>query len=540
MKRYGLDVLWDDRDNLKFLIIAGRTFTLEVGMKDHRVETVELQYAYSGPDVKKHAVQAGAILLQNLKLAPDQHPWTKQLDDFASNLESLAILDKLSVVDDNGAAVLITYDAIAALVESLQKVHDWDVARLREDPAYSQKPDEQLHTIAMCERNGRPFAHERGIVGMGLEYWRSQRYHTPSPAKAEKWYKEAKHWSILVGCARRDPLVYPAAVRVSNKWIGEEIETTTEGLPPMLDWQEPPAVVLPDKPVDDLLLPGPKYPEVMFMAVFDPPVTLPLSEWEQIHHYTGAPVAHPAYMQTYDYLAFPPADGNYNPAEPRVVASKRTIRTQMRDATFENVEHENRLFVHKPVYGQALTELPFSHPSQLVNMLPTLRQYAFLYNLLDKAFGSQAEKYATPNLAPPTADPNSITVTTRSSEFDIFMGDATADQGDHPANSNERSAVKVDVTLNVHPQPSPKLQVMFPFRGRPAQVTVDVGRNGVVTIESTNVVDEEGRVLDEHGAPLEGARAEPAYARERLARLLMFFEDIDKWCEWIRNHVGPA
>lgn len=508
------------------------------------METVELQYAYSGPEVKKHAVQAGAILLQNLKLAPDQHPWTKQLDEFANNLESLAILDKLSVVDDNGAAVLITYDAIAGLVESLQKVHDWDVAKLREDPTYSQKPDEQVHTIAMCERNGRSFAHDRGVVGMGLEYWRSQRYHTPSPAKAEKWYKDAKHWNILVGCARRDPMVYPAAVRVSNKWIGDSIVTTTEGLPPMLDWQEPPAVVLPDKPGDDLLLPGPKYPEVMFMAVFNPPVTLPFSEWEQIHHYTGAPVAHPTYMQTYDYLAFPPADGNYNPAEPRVIESKRTVRTQTRDATFENVEHENRLFVHKPVYGQILTELPFSHPSQLVNMLPTLRQYAFLYNLLDKAFGSQAEKPAAPSFGPtPTRNTNkTTTVTTRSSEFDVFMSDA-ATMDDPVANGNKQrlaaAAVKVDVTLNVHPQPSPKLQIMFPFRDRPAQVMVDVGRNGVVTIESTNVVDDEGRVLDELGNPLEGARPDPAFGRERLARLLMFFEDIDKWCEWIRNYVGP-
>lgn len=537
VKRYGLDTIWDDRDDLKVLIIAGTTFTLEIGTKEHRVQTVELQYAFSGSEVTKHTTKAEAILLENLKLAPGQHPWTKQLDDFANNLEPLAVLDKLSVIDDKGGPVLVTYDAIAGLFESLQKVHEWDVKKLREDPKYSEKPDTHVQTIAMCERNGRPLVHEKGIVGMGLEYWRDQRYYLPSPAKAEGWYKKGKRWGILVSCARRDPMVYPVAVRVSNKWIGDDIEVAAaDGLPSMLDWQQPPDVVLPEKPGDELLLAGPKLPEVMFTAVLNPPVILPFTEWDQIHQYTGAHVSHSAFMHTFDYLVFP-ADGNYNPAEPRMVEAKKTIRAMKRDATFENIEHENRLFVHKPVYGQTLTDLPFSHPLQLINMLPTLRQYAFLWNLLDKAFGSHAQKSTEPASELAATNGNKSSVTAKSDDFDAFMSDAT--WTDHSSNDNSSGAVKVDVTLNAHPQPNPKLQIMFPFRGRPAQITVDIGRNGVVQIESTNLVDDEGQVLDENGNPLEGSTPNPSFSKERLSRLLMFFEDIDMWCEWIRINLGP-
>lgn len=502
------------------------------------MQTVELQYAFSGEEVTKHTSKAEAILLENLKLAPGQHPWTKQLDDFADNLEPLAVLDKLSVIDDKGGPVLVTYDAIAGLVESLQKVHDWDFEKLRQDPTYAGKPEEYIHTIAMCERNGRPTIHEKGVVGMGLDYWRDQRYHNPSPPKAEDWYKNSKDWSIVVSCARRDPMVYPAAVRVSNKWIGDDVEHAIDGLLPMLNWQEPPAVVLPEKPGDDLLLAGPKYPEVMFTAVLKPPVTLPMAEWQQIHHYAGAPVPPPASMHTFDYLIFP-AEGAYDATETRMVEAKKTIRTRKKDATFENVEHENRLFVHKPVYGQVLAELPFSHPSQLVNMLPTLRQYAFLGNLLEKAFGSQAQQSAAPSAVLTATKDNKSKGNAKYDGFDAFMSDAMAEGGRPSPNGSGSGAVKVDVTLNAHPQPNPKLHVMFPFRGRPAQVTVDIARNGVVQIESTNIVNDEGQVLNEDGDPLEGSAPNPKFKKERLGRMLMFWEDIDKWCEWIRINVGP-
>ncbi|KUI72800.1 hypothetical protein VM1G_08436 [Cytospora mali] len=549
-KRVGLVFLWEENPGVRMFVIAGDTVALEIGMKDHVVQTVSLQFPVSGPSVTKYASKAEAIILDDLKLAPNQHPWTKTLDKFAANLERLAALDKLSVLDkDSSKPHIVTHDAVAGLHESLDKLHDWDIKKLREDPELSQKGDDHIRTLAMCERNGQSVMHERGHVGMCLNYWREQRFYIPRSEEARDNYRRGKMWGILIGCAERNALVYSAPVRISNQWIADEIELpAADGLQvPMLNWQEPPECFLPGsegvQPENDpLALSGPKLADVMFMATLDPPVTLPSSVCEEMHHLTGAPPPHlnPAFMHTFDYLIFPP-EGEYSAAEPRMITTERKVKAFTKDKKPAPKTHENRLFIHKPVYGQTLTELPFSHPSQLVNMLPTLRQYAFLWNLLDKAFGKDELEDETPK-----TEGKIMEVIAKSDEFQTWMNsadkktNADAQKADHPMTGtpSDQEPVKIDVTLNAHPQPNPKLQIMFPFRGRPAQITVDIERNGVVQVESTNIVDDEGRVLDESGRPVEGAVPNPLWKKERLGRRLMFFEDIGLWCEWIRNYMG--
>lgn len=546
-KRVGLDCLWEENPGARVFVIAGDTVALEIGMKDHVVQSVSLQFPVSGPSVTKYASKAEAIILDDLKLAPNQIPWTKTLDKFAANLERLAVLDKLSVLDkDDSKPHIVAHDAVAGLYESLDKLYDWDMKKIREDSELSQKGDDHIRILAMCERNGQPVMHERGHVGMCLDYWREQRFFIPRSEESREKYKLGKTWGILIGCAERNALVYSAPVRVSNQWIADEIELPAgDGLQgPLLNWQEPPECFLPGtegvQPENDpLALSGPKLADVMFMATLDPPVTLPSSVWEEMHHLTGAPPPHlnPAFMHTFDYLIFPP-EGDYSAAEPRMITTVRRVKAFTRDRKPAPKTHENRLFIHKPVYGQTLTELPFSHPSQLVNMLPTLRQYAFLWNLLDKAFG----KVESPEEeAPKTESKPATKVIAKSDEFQTWLSNADKKAGaDHPmtGTSPEEGPVKVDVTLNAHPQPNPKLHIMFPFRGRPAQITVDIERNGVVQVESTNIVDDEGRVLDEGGKPVEGSEPNPSFRKERLGRRLMFFEDIGLWCEWIRVHLG--
>lgn len=547
-KRVGLDCLWEENPGARVFVIAGATVAVEIGMKDHVVQTVSLQFPVSGPSVTKYASKAEAIILDDLKLAPNQHPWTKSLDRFAVNLEHLAALDKLSVLDkDDGKPLIVTHDAVAGLYESLERLHDWDIKKLREDSGLSQKADDHIRILAMCERNGQPVMHERAHVGMCLDYWREQRFYIPRSEESKESYKRGKTWGILIGCAERNALIYSAPVRVSNQWIADEIELpAADGLQgPVLNWQEPPDCFLPGnegvQPENDpLALSGSKLADVMFMATLNPPVTLPSSVWEEMHHLTGVSLPHlnPAFMHTFDYLIFPP-EGEYSAAEPRMITSKRRVKAFTKDKKQAPKMHENRLFIHKPVYGQTLTELPFSHPSQLVNMLPTLRQYAFLWNLLDKAFGKGEEQQETTKIENKTTK-----IIAKSDEFQAWMShvDKKAEEDTQKADhspTGDHEPVKVDVTLNAHPQPNPKLQIMFPFRGRPAQITVDIERNGVVQVESTNIVDDEGRVLDEGGKPVDGAVPNPSWTKERLGRRLMFFEDIGLWCEWIRINMGP-
>lgn len=547
-KRVGLDCMWEDVPPIKNFVIAGSTVALEICMKDHVAQTVKLDFPLSKDPVTKYASKAEAILLDDLKLAPGQHPWTKSLDKFAANLERLAVLDKLSVFSKEKPH-LVTHDAVAGLYESLEKLHEWDVKRLHDNAELRTQGDEHTRVVAMCERNGRPVMHERGHVGMCLDYWREHRLYIPRGEQAKEKLKSAKTWGILIGCAPRDPL-YPAPVRVSSEWLADDIELpTTDGLQePMLNWQQPPDCILPgdddSQPHDGLMaLTGPKLPDIMFMTEFDPPVTLPFSVWIEMRHVTGAPVGDPPpYMPTFDSLIFPPGP-DYNAAEPRVITATKLVKAFTKDKKPAPKTYENRLFIHKPVYGQALIDLPFSHPSQLVAMLPTLRQYAFLQILLDRAFGIGEEKPMAS--AKTKADVPAKVVTAKADEFDAWMSESSKDTQAQENKqvtadaSSDQGTVKIDITLNAHPQPNPKLQIMFPYRGRPAQITVDIERNGVVQVESCNIVDDEGRAVDETGSPVEGAAPNPAWRKERLGRRLMFFEDIGLWCEWIRVNVGP-
>lgn len=549
-KRVGLECLWEDDKAIRTFVVAGATISLDIGMKDHVAQKVELNFTVSKPSVTKHASKAEAILVDDLKLAPGQHPWTKSLDKFAANLERLAALDRLSVLDKDGKPHLVTHDAVAGVFESLEKLHEWDIKRLHEDAELRAKGDEHIRIVAMCERNGRPVMHERGRVGMCLDYWRERRLYIPRSEQAKEKYKSAKTWGILVGCAQRDPL-YPAPVRVSSEWLADGIELpATDGLQePILNWQQPPDCILPGDDASQahdglMALTGPKLPDVMFMAAFDPPVTLPFSVWIEMRHVTGAPVGDPPpYMPTFDSLIFPPGP-DYNAAEPRMITATKTVKAFNKDKKPAPKTHENRLFIHKPVYGQALTELPFSHPSQLVAMLPTLRQYAFLQCLLDRAFGNGNDKALAP--AKTRAYEPVQVVTAKADEFDTWMNEGKKDTKTQEDSGQatisappDQGPLKVDITLNAHPQPNPKLQIMFPYRGRPAQITVDIERNGVVQVESCNIVDNEGRAVDEAGNPVEGAAPNPAWSRDRLGRRLMFLEDIGLWCEWIRTNVGP-
>lgn len=541
--------MWEDVNGpVRTFVVAGATVALEIGMRDHVAQTVKLDFSVSKESVTKYASKAEAILLDDLKLAPGQHPWTKSLDKFAANLERLAALDKLSVLDKDGKPHLVTHDAVAGLYESLEKLHEWDVKRLHEDAGLSAKGDEYIRVVAMCERNGRPVMNERGHLGMCLDFWRERRLFIPRSEQAKEKRKSARTWGILIGCAQRDPL-YPAPVRVSSEWLADGIELPApDGLQePMLNWQQPPDCILPgddsSQPHDGLMaLAGPKLPDIMFMAAFDPPVTLPFSVWIEMRHVTGAPVGDPPpYMPTFDSLIFPPGP-DYNAAEPRVITATKLVKAFTKDMKQAPKTFENRLFIHKPVYGQALTELPFSHPSQLVAMLPILRQYAFLQILLDRAFSNGEDRpYASTKTK---ADKPAKVVIAKADEFNSWMSevnkDAKAQESEQiGADASDQGPVKIDITLNAHPQPNPKLQIMFPYRGRPAQITVDIERNGVVQVESCNIVDDEGRAVDETGSPVEGAAPNPAWSKERLGRRLMFFEDIGLWCEWIRVNVGP-
>ena len=122
-----------------------------------------------------------------------------------------------------------------------------------------------------------------------------------------------------------------------------------------------------------------------------------------------------------------------------------------------------------------MSELPFSHPRQLVELLPILRQYARISSLLDKSFGSHT------NEIPLDEDESSSQHTIRD-EYEAFLSEALSDDTAPP----HFDKLPVDVT--VYTQPHPTLRLTFPFRRRTADICFEIGMNGALTVAFENVL----------------------------------------------------
>jgi hypothetical protein len=538
----GLTCLWEDHRmyggrKARTLVIAGRALQLDIILDNNIVLDVSLSFPLSAPIVIRHVEKAGQILLRDLQLLPNQSPLTRTLDRFAANLERLADLDSLSIIPG-----LDCHEALAGLYVSLERLHKWDVTKLREDPTMSAKSEKFLVTTAMCTRHGYPVMHTRDRVGLCLEYWTERRQvEATTPLTTSYCATMAKVWSIIVGCAPLGGLIY-TPIRISENWISESIQKTDFAADDVLaasggvvlDWLQPDTTVLPTLPQSDLkdsvgivvqpdpTLP-PKLPDAMFTATFDPPVIVPQSVWVELHGLTGAePPTLYSYPPTFDSLFFPIVQGtDSDPSEPRNITRERSVYFVSRDGEQSYRQHTNTLFIYKPVYGQKLTELPFSHPQQLVSMLPKLRQYALISTLLQRSFGENPDlgKAATAG-----ASANRNTTTTTKNELDGFMVHSAA------ANSEPRQSLSMDVTLSVHPVP--RLQIVFPFRKETANIILEIRLNGAIHVVSQNIIPDE-----ENGVTEVGKGKGKQFTVEQLGLLLEHMEDLCQWCEWVRSRL---
>ncbi|CAK7198518.1 hypothetical protein SEUCBS139899_001180 [Sporothrix eucalyptigena] len=563
-KSMGLECLWEEAmggggDSTRTLVVAGSALALEIGVANNMVESVSVTFPESRSIVLRHAERADKILLRDLRLQPGESPLTKSLDRFAVNLETLAVLDKLSVEPG-----LNLYEAVAGIYETLDRLFQWDLQQLRNDPAYSGRPEGVLATTVQCARHGRPTMHERGHLGMGIDYWKQMRLVRPAKGEdVEENNDKDRTWRILIGCAPTNSgLMYPP-VRVSDKWLSDAIEKqdgllSLGGAPgqPDLDWLEPENTILSSTEADGTkldanepptTLAGAKLPDVRFNAVFDPPVALPLTLWHQINELVGL-VPDTEAPATFDSILFPvPPGTQHDPSEPRTVcrikdASPRPDNsTEKAGKTGKAKQHQNTLFIYKPVYGRVLSELPFSHPSQLVRMLPTLRQYAFLATVLQNAFGeTQPEKDGDAQPLPAVDKPpprsgraQTSVLSTADVEFERYAnGEKSTTKSTTKTLS---STLNIDVVLTAHPVP--RLQVVFPFRDATADIVFEVGPNGHVEVVSQNVLEEDSEDLL---AGPDSSNNEPKGKGRRLykqdlGRVLEVCEDLGVWCEWIRS-----
>jgi hypothetical protein len=322
------------------------------------------------------------------------------------------------------------------------------------------------------------------------------------------------------------PMVYPP-IRVSEQWISpkvrkenppaEEIFLAPEG-EPVLDWLEPENSLLPSSEPSNLdAMEGidqpsnQKFPDVIFVAKFDPPIVLPSNPAVHIYNSTNASLMHQP--STFDGLIFPPGpEDKINPCEGRKIKQDVTIPIFSKNGEKSTRVHKNTLLMEKIDYGLTLTELPFSHPRQLVEMLPTLRQYSFLSTILSKSF-------PPPQPLPAKADLR-LQKKNKNEEFDTFMSESSAS-----------TELKIDISLTT--QPIPRLCVVFPFKERTANITFDVKLNGVVEVVSQNLISE---VVDDDAVG--GEDGVNRLNVSDLGTMLEITEDLGIWIEFVKRRLG--
>jgi hypothetical protein len=348
-------------------------------------------------------MQSSSRVLRNDLTIPPMMPLQRRLDKFSKNLQRLASLDKLSAPSGNQA--FNCFEAISGVYTSLRKLfeHEKKVAMLLIDAKKSHR-EARAEREVMCHKSGRPAMNARDAVGLRVDYWMQNRFHFSSDATKPAVSDDAmdvdsppqtdpspdcpnaKVFSLLIECESSPNELYPPA-RISNSWISDAIEKpmdTEIDIPPVgspvagLDYLDPPPTYMANVPAHNdggsMELDSSetsKLPDVRFVARLHPPLALPYPIMDNILAAVGGtPDMMP--MTLYHHLIL----DMKNPAPIEAMGMEtplqNTVRTQRlnSDNKAEKIDHVNHLSVKNPVFARKLEEIPFSHPRQIIELLP--------------------------------------------------------------------------------------------------------------------------------------------------------------------------
>lgn len=522
----------------------------------------------SGKSVTAFSTSAAKMLQDDLTPPPGVASINLTLDRFAHNLERLARMDRLSTPEVN------CFEAISGVYTSLRRLFEHEkkaALALFDAAASSSSPtaataNEKAEREVLCKKSGRPRMNAGKCVGLALEYWMDRRHILPPPSKpaqkaapgtpastrmdidsdasesladADADTDTSRIYSLTIECESSPAGLYPS-MRISDAWISPQIEKPASDPSsifdggPGIDWLEPPPTYIPSTgpeahdPDDDAMNLGAdatagvgRLPNIRFIAKLSPPLVVPLSVAVNILPSIPSELIRPT---TFEGLALRP--GEVDPGamgqagETREIRSERSVLVVAgKDGRGEEVEverrHANALFVTKTEYARVLDEVPFSHPRQLVEILPTLRQYAFLSSLLTRAFLP--------------ASPSSP--------------------------STQAPALSIDLTLHYSSTPPPHLTLLLPHPSTPLPlppptasfllalpsaaskpplvVSVAVLQNAEIVVAEQNVVSSAA------GASAVGEEAAAAAQEvQRLGRALDLCADVGVWAEWVRGRVA--
>lgn len=529
-RRMGLDCMWEEGTK-RTLSIAGSGILVDVEFIGEDVGAVVLSFPASTEAVGKLAGRGAKVLMKDLK---GNGKGYVSLKAFVQNLERLARMDQL------GGGGVSCFDAVEGVYGSLEKIFDWELSNLKVERGVYDN-DEGLKEEVMCKGNGRPRKHANGRVGLTLQYWQDRRLvlvrkHEPDTMKIDSPNVDTEAYSALIECEASSSELYPP-IRVSDSWVAPQIER-----PPSLDanslyisatssidWQEPPATLLSSEAPPDALdidssqaLPR-KAPNLRFVAHFEPSIIVPLETAHEIYNSVGAPLTQDAIQPTtYESLLFGKMDRSYTKPSSSSPKQGRHIRTVTRTITSYpptgpplKHRHQYTLFAtHQQAYAHTIVHVPFSHPRQLLAILPTLRQWALLGSILRRSFAPQPT--ASKNHDPLVALGETMDSDSREDE------DREEAEADNPLDSltleeelamllnatptkSSLPSLPIDIGLSLLPSP-PRLTIILGSTqdGRPTTVRgmhIAIGLNGTISVLAEN-----GEISEQTTKEMERAR----------------------------------
>lgn len=409
-RRMGLDCMWEEGAK-RTLSIAGSGILVDVEFVGEDVGAVVLSFPASTEAVGRLAGRGAKILMKDLKGNGNGYV---SLKAFVQNLERLARMDQL------GGGGVSCFDAVEGVYASLEKIFEWELRRLRLERGFYDN-EEVLKEEVMCKGNGRPRMYANGRVGLTLQYWQDRRLvpvrkhkqdamNVDGPNQAKLDDPDTDVYSVLIECEASSSELYPP-IRVSDAWVGPQIERQPSldanslyiSATPSIDWQEPPPTLLSSEPPPEAMaldssqsLPR-NPPNLRFVAHFDPPIIVPLETALEIYNSVGAPLAQESiHPTTYESLLFAKIVKSHteSPSPPGQGRPIRNVTSTIKSypPTGSPVKHKHQytLFAtHQQAYGHTIDHMPFSHPRQLVAILPVLRQWALLGSVLRRSFAPQ-------------------------------------------------------------------------------------------------------------------------------------------------------
>ncbi|KAI5851835.1 mediator of RNA polymerase II transcription subunit 1-domain-containing protein [Tricharina praecox] len=441
------------------LSLAAKIFLLDIEFTGDKVERVQISFENTPGPSSDLAAQAAAIFQKNLtpsSLSPGRPPLlVPSLSDFAENLTRFYRTDKLS-------GSINCFAAITGIYQSLRKIYEYERDSMDSEMA------------VMCVGNGRPAMHVRGKVGLSIDYWKERR---TSAEQEEGEDGEEKLWRIMIEVEETPPdfennlnmgnmTITP--VRASDQWVSDEVKKSNNLFDEELttDWLEPPLEELLDVTGDSS---ASRPSSARFLARLDPPVVVPLQD--QMELYTGMQMTGLGTLETLLFPGLPPSNDTY-----------RHIHVPDSTAPLHHYHLHPYL---KPVYVRYVSEIPFSHPRDILPILRTLRQYVLVKTLLESCFSP-----LHPSPPPPSPPHSSI------DDLNFFLDSTSPSTGEVP----------VDITLE--PGQQFGIRVVFPERANTGVVNmqVQVGRNAEVSVKQNERAEKAIKACEDLGLVVEWIR----------------------------------